>query len=179
MMKKALIMFISLSILANVLLTLAFFNKSKWSTDPEVNLSVWINEATVNVYTFSYQNWANRQKNMAQYFLPEAWTAYLNAINQSNILKQMQDKHMVVTAVATLPPTITQINPKLFKAKITLLVQYKGDTESQIQHLNIELEIVKTDTNGFRGFAINQFIANIDNAPCICQTALNPKITIV
>ena len=178
-MRKALYMFIGLSILANILLTISFFSQSKWSRDPEVSLSVWVNEASVNVYTFSYKNWQTRQKNMGQYFLPEAWTAYLNAINQSNIIKQVQDKHMTVTAVATMPPTITKVSPKLFKATIPLLVSYKGDTETQVQHLNIELEIVKTDAHDLRGYAINQFVANVDPSPCICQSSFTPKITIV
>lgn len=178
-MRKFLYLFLSLSIVANILLILAFFNQSKWTDTPEVNLSVWVNEAAVSVYTYSYQNWHSREEQMGRYFMPKAWTAYLNAINQSNILKQVGDKHMQVTAVATTPPTITNINPNRYKVKIPLVVSYKGDDGVQIQHLTLQLEIVKTNTMGIRGYAINQFIANIDPTPCTCENDLGPKVTIV
>lgn len=178
-MKKLYYLVLSLSLVANIFLALAFLYPSKWSSEPEVNLSVWANEAAVSVYTFSYKNWQSRQSQMGSYFMPKAWTAYLAAQNQSNILKQVADNHMQVSAVATMPPNITQVNPNLFKVKIPLVVSYKGVNSIQIQHLSLELEVVKTDVHGRRGYAINQFVATIDPVPCTCENNFAPKVTIV
>jgi hypothetical protein len=170
-MKK--ILLLSLVIFSNL------FMPKAWSLDASAPLQVWINQAIINTYTFSDKDWQARQKDIGSYFMPNAWQAYLNAINKSNIIKLVTEKKMSVSAVATLPPTIQQLSPTVFKATMPILVAYKSVTETQVQHLTIELQVIKSNDSGTGGFAINQFQANIDTHPCSCENGNSPKVTIV
>lgn len=149
------------------------------SLDTSVSLSVWVNEAIINTYTFNDENLIERQQDMARYFSPESWKIYLDTLNKSNILSRVKAQHYQVTSVATLPPSITE-NPKThsWKAKMPILVRYENKEQKQIQNLEVQLEIVKSDASDSRGYAIVKYEAKILNHPCTCQ-AQYPKVTIV
>jgi len=147
-----------------------------WAIEPQVELSVFANEAVINVYTFDYHNWPSRQKDMAAYFFPKAWAAYLNAINQSNILKLVMKNEMTVNAVATFTPSIKTINPTTYQVQLPILVTYASKTSTQKQNLNVTLEVIKSNSTSTRGYAINQFVAHVDSPPCVCQAS---QVTIV
>lgn len=150
-----------------------------FALDASVPLKVWVNEAIINTYTFNDANLLERQKDMAQYFTPQAWKVYLDVLNKSNILTQVQSQHYEVSAVATLPPSITE-NPSThsWQAQMPILVSYKNKEQKQTQNLEIQLEIIKSDSSNNRGYAIIKYEAKILNHPCTCQ-AQYPKVTIV
>lgn len=150
-----------------------------FSLDPSVSLQVWVNEAIINTYTFNDENLLDRQKDMAQYFSPQAWKVYLDILNKSNILSQVKTQHYQVSAVATMPPSITE-NPHShsWQAQMPILVSYKNKDQKQIQNLDVQLEIIKSDSSDSRGYAIVKYEAKILNHPCTCQ-AQYPKVTIV
>jgi hypothetical protein len=163
-----------------IALILSLLTLKSWAIDPNVSLKVWTNEAIINVYSFDDKSWASRQKDMAAYFLPSAWKAYLDAINKTNILKLVMQNHMTVSAVATLPPTIKMLDPQTYHAKMPILVSYASTDNTQTQYLTIDLEIIKTSGATTRGFAINRFEAHIDSKPCICSNdSTKNKVTIV
>lgn len=137
--------------------------------EPNVKLSVWANEAIINIYTFDSENWLLRQKDMASYFLPKAWAAYLGALNQSNILKMVMKNQMKVNAVATFTPTIKLTKANTYQIQLPILVTYASKANSQKQNLTVELEVIKSSSQSTGGYAINQFIARLDSAPCVCQ----------
>jgi hypothetical protein len=161
------------------LLFLTYLMPKAWALDASIPLKVWVNQAIINTYTFSDKDWQIRQKDIGSYFMPNAWQAYLDAINKSNIIKLVTEKKMSVSAVATLPPTIQQLSPTVFKATMPILIVYKSDTDTQVQHLSIELQVIKSNDSGTGGFAINQFQATIDAHPCSCENGNSPKVTIV
>jgi hypothetical protein len=151
-----------------------------WAIDPDVTLKVWTNEAIINVYSFSYQTWVKRQQDMGAYFRPEAWKAYLDAINKSNVLKLVMQNQMTVSAVATLPPSIKMVNAQTYHAHMPILVQYASANNTQVQYLSIDLDIIKSSAKSTRGYAINRFEASIDTKPCLCSDEHNQKkVTIV
>lgn len=158
---------------------LTLFNSFSFGLEPSISLQVWVNEAIVNTYTFNDENLLERQKDMAQYFSPQAWKIYLDVLNKSNILSQVKTQHYQVSAVATLPPTIT-VNPNThsWQAQMPILVSYKNKDQKQIQNLEIDIEIIKSDSSDNRGYAIVKYEAKILNQPCTCQ-AQYPKVTIV
>ena len=155
------------------------FTNHLHALEPSVAMQIWVNQAIVNVYTFSYKDLPQRQKDMAAYFTPDAWKAFLDAMNQSNIITQTTKSQLTVSAVATLPPTIKSIGKNLYEAQMPILVSFTGSTGTEVQHLIIKLHIFKTENSGFGEFALNQFQASIDKAPCSCENDKGPKVTIV
>ena len=161
------------------LFILLCFTKNLHAIEPSVPMQTWVNQAIVNVYTFSYKDWKQRQKDMAAYFTPDAWKAFLAAMNQSNMITQTTKSQLTVSAVATLPPTIKSIGKNLYEAQMPILVSFTGSTGTEVQHLTIKLHVFKTENSGFGEFAINQFEASIDKLPCSCENDKGPKVTIV
>ena len=155
------------------------FTQLSFAVEPTVPLKIWINEAIINVYDFNDENWMARQKDIATYFTAEAWKVYLDALNKSNLLKQVQTNHFNVSAVATQPPSIKAIDDHNWEASMPILVQYKNKDDVQVQHLEINLHIVQTSQGGVRGFAILQFQSKIQAHPCSCENVYQPRVTIV
>jgi hypothetical protein len=158
---------------------LMLFFKSSVALEPSIPLQVWVNQAIVNLFTYSYDNWDARQKDMASYFTPDAWQAFQNAINKSNIIAQVKQNKFTVSAVATLPPTIKNLGKNLYQVEMPILVAYKNTNDTQIQNLVIQIHVFNTNNSGFGQFAINQFLSKIDTAPCACKSGHEPKVTIV
>jgi Type-IV b secretion system, inner-membrane complex component len=153
---------------------------ASFSLEPTVPLQVWVNEAIINTFSFSDTNLINRQKDIALYFTPDAWKVYLDTLNRSNILKQVQENHYQVSAVALMPPTIAEDpSGKTWQAQMPILVKYKNNTSELKQHLDIRLKIIKSPSSDSRGFAILQYESKIIDKPCSCAQAYYPKVTIV
>lgn len=162
-----------------LLLCLMLFVKTSQALETSIPLQVWANQAIVNLFTYSYDNWDARQQDMAAYFTPDAWKAFQNAINKSNIIAQVKQNKYTVSAVATLPPTIKNIGKNLYQCDMPILVAYKNANDTQIQNLAIELHVFDTNSSGFGQFAINQFLSKVDSSPCSCKDKSGPKVTIV
>jgi len=59
------------------LFILLCFTNNLHAIETSVPMQTWVNQAIINVYTFSYKDWPQRQKDMAAYFTPDAWKAFL------------------------------------------------------------------------------------------------------
>lgn len=162
-----------------VLVFLLLFFKSTQALEASVPMQVWVNQAIVNLFTFSFDNWESRQKDMASYFTTDAWQAYLKAMNQSNIITVVKNNKYTVSAVATLPPSIKLIGKNLYEASMPIIVSYKNADKTQVQHLTITLHVFETTNTGFGKYAINQFLSKVDTMPCMCKEDNGPKVTIV
>lgn len=162
-----------------LLLFLMLFFKSSQALEPSVPMQVWVNQAIINLFTYSYDNWDARQKDMASYFTPDAWQAFQNAVAKSNIISQVKQNKYNVSAVATLPPTIKTIGKNIYQVDMPILVAYKNENDTQVQNLVITLHVFDTNATGLGQFAINQFLSKIDTTPCSCKGNSGPKVTIV
>lgn len=135
----------------------------------DTQLAVWANEAIVATYSYDYQNFLARQKEIATYFSAKAWIAYSKALNDSKLPDTIQKNSYFISAVATAPPEIKSLNGNQWEAKMPLLVIYKNPQYQQSQTLAITLDFsVAPSGQGVRGLIINSFKAEVVTPLCKC-----------
>lgn len=132
-------------------------------------MSVWVNEGIVETYTYQYNNYLERQKVFAHYFTGNAWIAYIKALNASKVLDEVKKNKYSVSAVATMPPTITAIDAHHWKAVMPLLVRYNNAQMEQKQHLEMTVELIEAPSGeGVRGLAFTSIQAKKSSPICPC-----------
>lgn len=132
-------------------------------------LEVWANEAIIATYTYSYDNFLGRQKEIARYFTADGWTAYSAALTASKLPEAVQTNKYHVSAVATLPPVIKALEPGKWEAKMPILVIYQNPQYQQKQDLDVTIQFSQTSSgSGVRGFSINNLQAKTGKPPCVC-----------
>ncbi|MFT4058488.1 MAG: DotI/IcmL family type IV secretion protein [Legionella sp.] len=144
---------------------------SQWvSADPEqAPIAVWVNEAIVATYSFSYKNYLQEQKQIAKYFTANAWIAYTKALNDSKLPDAVQANLYYVSAVATEPPVITPIDATHWKANMKLLVLYQNAQYKQRQNLKVTIHFtVAPSGQGVRGYSITNLQSIVTSPPCQC-----------
>lgn len=149
-----------------------------WALEPSVSLQVWTNEAIVNTFTFNSQNFQMRHQDIAQYFSPETWKTYIEKLNKSKILKEIQTNHFEVSAVATSSPTIKIHSQEDIQAEMPILVTYKNTEQTITQNLKITLKLMHSPNKGVREYVIKKFQSTNISAPCGCSQSQSPKVTI-
>ncbi len=153
--------------LAFILLSI-FFQLSYAQTE-QVQLSVWVNEAIVSTYTYSYKNYLDDQKKIAKYFTADGWIAYSNALNASKLPEDVQKNLYRVSSVATEPPVITNIDPTHWKATMGLIVVYQNPQYQQRQTLKVNINfMVAPSGQGVRGYSITSLQATVTKPACKC-----------
>jgi len=159
------------------LLTLSF----QAHTAPDnTELSVWANEAIVATYTYNFQNFMARQKEIAKYFTATGWITYSKALQDAKLPEAVQQNSYEVTSVATLPPTIKTINKQQWQAIMPLLVVYKNPQYQQKQTLEITLNFIKApEGQGVRGLSITSLLAKVAKPMCRCSNESKPHMAIV
>lgn len=143
----------------------------------ETELAVWANEAIVATYTFNYQNFLQRQKEIARYFTANGWIAYSKALNDSKLPEIIQKNNYFISAVATAPPKIKNLRANNWEAIMPLLVVYKNPQHEQKQTLNVTIHFTTVPTSqGVRGKAITS-LKSIESTPlCKCDIEHKPQI---
>lgn len=133
------------------------------------DLSVWANEAIVNTYTFSANNFLNRQKEIAKYFTTQAWVNYNKALQASKLNEAIQKNNYTVSSVALLPPTLKNIG-KEWQATMPLLVLYANAHYQQKQTLAVVITFTTAQANeGVRGLVLTSFTTTVTAPPCRCE----------
>lgn len=133
------------------------------------SMTVWVNEAIVETYTYQYDDYLARQKVVAHYFTAKAWMDYLSALNESKLLTLVKKEKYSVSAVATMPPTISSIAPHQWKAVMPLLVRYQSSTDQQKQYLEVTVEFTdETSGAGVRGLALESIQTKKTSPLCPC-----------
>lgn len=146
------------------------FSQFTYAQPDPVQLSVWVNEAIVATYTYSYKNYLEDQKRIAKYFTADGWIAYSNALNASKLPEVVQKNLYYVSAVATEPPAISNIDSTHWKATMGLLVAYQNPQYQQKQQLKVTINfMVAPSGQGVRGYSITNLQAVINKAPCKCD----------
>lgn len=144
----------------------------------ETDLSVWANEAIVTTYTFSADNFLDRQKAIAKYFSSDGWINYTKAMQAAKLQDSVEKSHYVVSSVALLPPTIKFIaERKEWEAKMPLLVLYKGPDYEQKQTLEVVITFVTAKANeGVRGLVLTSFTTTVTTPACRCEHPMKKNI---
>jgi hypothetical protein len=139
-------------------------------TADNTSLAVWSNEAIVSTYTFNYQNFLDRQKDIAQYFTATGWINYTKAFNASQLPEAVKKNQYDVSAVATMPPQIKQLHSNYWQAIMPVLVVYKNPQYTQKQTLEVTLEFTASPSGqGVRGLAITSLQSKIKKPACQCM----------
>ncbi len=139
------------------------------ATMDNAQMSVWVNEAIVETYTYQFDDYRERQKIFSHYFTAEAWIAYIKALNESKLLDVVKKNKYSVSAVATMPPTITASGPRHWQAVMPLLVRYKNPQIEQKQFLDVALDFTEVPSDqGVRGLAATSIHVKKSTPPCPC-----------
>ncbi|WP_133139948.1 DotI/IcmL family type IV secretion protein [Legionella genomosp. 1] len=133
--------------------------------------AVWANEAIIATYTFNYQNFIDRQKQIAKYFSSNGWIAYSTALNESKLPDAVKTNAYYVSGVATLPPTVSASGNGHWQATMPVLVLYKNPQYQQKQNLSVTITFEQAPSGqGVRGLAITSLTSKTIEPPCECQS---------
>lgn len=151
------------------ILSSIFFQLS-YAQPEQVQLSVWVNEAIVATYTYSYKNYLEDQKKIAKYFTADGWITYSNSLNASKLPEDVQKNLYSVSSVATAPPVITNVDPTHWKASMGLIVVYQNPQYQQRQNLKVTINfMVAPSGQGIRGYSITSLQSAVNKQPCKCD----------
>lgn len=135
----------------------------------KAQLAVWANEAIVATYTFDYKNYLAEQKQIAKYFSSPGWITYSQALIDSKLPENVQKNSYFVSAVATQPPVIKEIDATHWQATMPILVLYENPQYKQQQHLHVVLNFSEAAPDqGIRGLRIDSLQSTASAPPCQC-----------
>jgi intracellular multiplication protein IcmL len=125
----------------------------------------WANTAAVAAYTYNFVNYRQALQEASEYFTPDGWTAFMDALNVTNNLNALIEKKLIVSAVATGAPVVLQQGllegTYAWKVQMPILVTYQSASQFSQQSLVLTLLIVRISTlNSARGVGIAQFVAS-------------------
>lgn len=151
-------------------LLLLLITQASFATQDKTQLAVWANEAIIATYTFDYKSYLQEQKEIAKYFTSQGWINYSKALNDSKLPESIQKNMYEVSAVATHPPILNNIDSNHWQVTMPILVVYKNPQYEQQQQLKVQLGITTAPAGqGVRGFAITSLKSLETEAPCKCS----------
>lgn len=157
-------------ILSYAALALAFTPISVQAAPNQTELAVWANEAVVSTYSYNFNNFLQRQKEIAKYFTAKGWTDFSTVFIASKIPEAVKTNSYSVSAVATLPPQIKALGPNKWQAKMPLLVVYQNPQYQQKQNLEVSVNFIEVPRGqGIRGLAITSLQAKAITPTCKCD----------
>lgn len=133
---------------------------------PAISLLVWANEAAVTAYSYDFVHYRKELQTASQYFTPEGWKKFKEALDKSGNLDTVISKKLVVSAVATGVPVILEqgvnTGKYFWKVEMPMLVTYQNNSFIKNQNLVATMLVVRTPKNiGTRGLGIEQFVVKI------------------
>lgn len=154
-----------------------FLNLQITHAGPEqAPMAVWVNEAIVATYSYNYKDYLENQKQIAKYYTANGWIAYTKKLNDSQLPQAVQKNLYYVSAVATTPPVITQINETNWKASMNLLVVYHNPQYKQKQTLKVTISFTQAPKGqGVRGYSITSLQSAVIKPPYQCPLDNSPN----
>lgn len=128
----------------------------------EAALVVWANEAAVATFTYDFVNFETQLQTASNYFTPNGWKEFYKALEQSENLKALQAKKLLVTAVPFRTPIILQaglLNGRYsWRVQIPLQVTFQNSSEYAQQNLAVTMLIARASPyEGVRGLVVLQY----------------------
>lgn len=125
----------------------------------------WANTAAISAYTYNFIDYRQRLQEASEYFTPDGWRAFLDALKASNNLNAVTDKKLIVSAVAVKAPTVLEqgvlMGRYTWKVQLEMLVNYQSPSQMVQQNLVVTMLIVRVPTlSSARGIGIAQFIVS-------------------
>lgn len=123
----------------------------------------WANTAAVAAFTYNFVNYRQSLQGASDYFTPDGWQSFIQALNESNNLNAVIAKKLVVTAVATYAPVVLQQGVLdgryAWRIQIPLLVTYQSASQFTQQNVIVTMLITRISTlDSARGVGIAQFV---------------------
>ncbi len=111
----------------------------------------WAQIAITSAYTLNFLNINNSMEDLRQYFTKVGYDAFMNALQASKRLKEIQDKQVSTTAVINGPPFVMEdweLGKYTWTIQMPLLITYESASESMpTETTNISLKIVMVPTD--------------------------------
>jgi intracellular multiplication protein IcmL len=125
----------------------------------------WATLATIASYSYDFVNYENQLEKASQFFTPDAWNAFINALEDGNTLDSVISKKLVVNAVATKSAVILEkgvLNGTYsWKIQIPILVTYQSARELTPVNLVVTLLVNRMSTRfSVKGIGIRSFVAD-------------------
>ncbi|MEM1243239.1 MAG: type IVB secretion system apparatus protein IcmL/DotI [Pseudomonadota bacterium] len=130
-------------------------------TQPE--LLQWATSAAVAAFSFNFVNYRQELQAASEFFTATGWRAYISALNESNNLRAVIARSLVVSASPTGAPVVLQQGVLggryAWRIRIPLLVNYQSADRISQQNIDITMLVVRISTlNSTRGIGIAQFV---------------------
>lgn len=127
-------------------------------------LREWAGQAAISAYTYNFNDYATRFEETKGYFTPSGWSAFMEKVNQANIIDDIITKQLIVSAVVTGVPVVKDqriINDKwTWSVQCRILVSYRGGVEPYQEELVVSMIITRVPSREVpKGIAIVQFFA--------------------
>lgn len=131
---------------------------------PPSTLLQWANAAATAAYTYNFVNYRQELQSASEFFTPDGWREFLNALTSSTNLNAVIEKKLVVNAVATGAPVILDqgvINGTYtWTIQMPMLVVYQSVSQVARQNVMVKMVIQRISTlNSARGIGISSFVA--------------------
>ena len=128
----------------------------------------WASKAAIAAFTYNFVNYRSELQASSEFFTPEGWDQFLNALQQSNNLDAVKARKFVVSAAVTQQPTILKsgVEEGVFSwhIKMPLLITYQSATEGAQQNNIVSMVVTRVSTlNTPRGIGISQFVVGPAN----------------
>lgn len=132
---------------------------------PPSTLLQWANSAAIAAYTYNFVNYRQELQSASEFFTPDGWNQFINALNSSNNLKSVIDKKLVVSAVATGAPIVLDqgvLNGTYtWTIQMPMLVTYQSASQVARQNVIVKMVVQRISTlNSARGIGISSFVAS-------------------
>lgn len=128
---------------------------------------VWANEAAAATFTYDFVNFETELQTASNYFTPNGWKEFYKALEQSDNLKALKEKKLLITATAFRAPIILQaglLNGRYsWRIQTLLQVTYQNSSKYTQQNIVVTMLIARASPyEGVRGLVVLQYEA----APC-------------
>ena len=88
----------------------------------------WASQAAIAAYNYNFFDAEASIEGIRKYFTDDGWSQFISAIQESNILKEVRAKRIIVSAVATSTPVILQkgvLNGRFsWRVQVPILITY-------------------------------------------------------
>jgi len=124
----------------------------------------WASEAVISVYSYNFVNFRKSFEGSRKYFTDVGWRSYMTALEQSKNLETVQKEKLVVSAVLTGAPIVTNQSEVggryTWWVQMPVLVTYQSLNKHIPQSFIIKLVIRRISTlDNIYGVGIVNFIA--------------------
>ena len=131
---------------------------------PPSTLLQWANSAAIAAYTYNFVNYRQELQSASEYFTPDGWREFINALQGSNNLNSVITLKLVVSAVATGAPVILDqgiINGVYtWTVQMPMQITYQSASQVSRQSVVVKMIIERISTlNSARGIGISSFVA--------------------